>query len=286
MLRGHIDHVSASRVEGWVHSADFPVKGRRVFAFIGKTCVGGGLVDVFRRDLAEAGLGDGILGFGFDIYLEQPLPLSRLVVTFEACDFILPQTGAEMRGRDETGAVIDYEAERAQWRFMFGRGWLEESAYLLLSDLARFGCREMRLPESGTPPEEAAHAAASAILGLNALRTAPILRREIGSMDDLHDGIRAVPRLDGARPPLVALWSAAPCRLNVAEWSHRLADPAQKEQAAEGAVEYGFGGPILLFLNAECALRLPRLAQGDQPVQLWHAASAEVEQPGGTIVWG
>ncbi|MCZ8182227.1 MAG: hypothetical protein O9322_04585 [Beijerinckiaceae bacterium] len=286
MLRGHIDHVSASRVEGWVHSPDFPVKGRRVFAFIGKICVGGGLVDVFRRDLAEAGLGDGILGFGFDIYLEQPLPLSRLVVTFEACDFILPQTGAEMRGRDETGAVIDYEAERVQWRFMFGRGWLEESAYRLLSDLARFGCREMLVPESGNAPEEAAHAAAAAILGLNALRNAPILRQEIDSLDILQEKVRNVPRLDGVRPPLVALWSASTYRLNVAEWSHRLADPAQKEQAAEGAVEYSFGGATMLFLNAECALRLPRLAQGDQLILLWHAASADAEPPGGAIVWG
>ncbi len=59
MIQGHIDFVSRVRVEGWVASRDIPMRGQRVLAFVDETCVGGGLVDVFRQDLADAGWATG-----------------------------------------------------------------------------------------------------------------------------------------------------------------------------------------------------------------------------------
>lgn len=62
-LRGNIDLVSPTRIDGWVmHRAD-PARRAGIELRVGRRAVASGLADQFRPDLLAAGIGDGLYGF-------------------------------------------------------------------------------------------------------------------------------------------------------------------------------------------------------------------------------
>ena len=96
MLRGTIEVVEPERVVGWIVSPAAPLRGRTVLAFAGAQCVGAGRVDVFRRDLLMADLGDGYAGFDFPIALSADQDIASVVIRLEHCDAAILQAGCKV----------------------------------------------------------------------------------------------------------------------------------------------------------------------------------------------
>jgi hypothetical protein len=89
MIRGAIEIASRSVISGWLYSPGMELRGQLVLAFVGKRHVGTGKIEVFRKDLKDAGLGDGYSGFYFPVVLlpaEQP---ETIVVRLDQSDLAL-----------------------------------------------------------------------------------------------------------------------------------------------------------------------------------------------------
>ncbi len=94
MIRGAIEIANPKVVAGWLYCNLRPLKGQNVLAFVGRRCVGSGKISVFRKDLLEAGLGDGVCGFHFHVALDRSGDAGAIVVRLEASDLALLQSNA------------------------------------------------------------------------------------------------------------------------------------------------------------------------------------------------
>ena len=108
MIRGNIEAVTHQLVEGWIYTEDGKIREKLVLAFVGEQCVGSGRVSVFRSDLADAGIGDGYLGFSFPITVE-PETVGSVVIKIDGSDAALLQPGAFVK----TGSVISLSLDHA-----------------------------------------------------------------------------------------------------------------------------------------------------------------------------
>lgn len=89
MIRGAIDEVTTNKIGGWIYSREVNLTGRQVLAFLEGRCVGAGLIDVHRADLAAAGLGEGLCGFSFFVTVPSPDDVRRLQIRLEGSDAML-----------------------------------------------------------------------------------------------------------------------------------------------------------------------------------------------------
>ena len=103
MIRGAIEVAEPTRVAGWIVSSASPLRGMPVLAFSGAKCVGSGTVEVFRRDLLMANLGDGYAGFDFAIALADNQDIASVVIRLDHCDAAILQAGCTVvRGQPQT----------------------------------------------------------------------------------------------------------------------------------------------------------------------------------------
>ena len=105
MIRGAIEVAEPTRVAGWIVSSATPLRGLPVLAFTGAVCVGAGTVEVFRRDLLMANLGDGYAGFDFPIALSEDQDIASVVIRLEQCDAAILQSGTTVV-RSQTEATV------------------------------------------------------------------------------------------------------------------------------------------------------------------------------------
>jgi hypothetical protein len=101
MIRGAIESLDEQFIQGWAYSALGPLEGVRVLAFYGDRCAGAGTIEIFRDDIAKAGLGDGISGFRFIYTLQSDEDPRRLTIRFENSDFQLLQNDAIVLPSDD-----------------------------------------------------------------------------------------------------------------------------------------------------------------------------------------
>jgi hypothetical protein len=94
MIRGSIEIAGRSLVSGWLYSPVVDLRGRLVLAFVGDRFVGGGRVEITRRDIKAAGLGDGTSGFYFPVSLQPGEDPGSIVVRLENSDLSLLQAHA------------------------------------------------------------------------------------------------------------------------------------------------------------------------------------------------
>ena len=99
MIRGAIEIASKSIISGWLFSPTLPMRGKVVLAFIDDRHVGTGKVELFRKDLKDAGLGDGFAGFHFPVKLLNQDDAGRMTIRLESSDLCLLQQGAEVRAK-------------------------------------------------------------------------------------------------------------------------------------------------------------------------------------------
>jgi len=109
MIRGNIELVTPESVQGWIYTEDEKVREKLLLAFWGDKCVGSGKVNVFRGDLADAGLGDGHLGFTFPISVQREA-VGSVVIRIDGSDAVLLQTGASVEFAGATSKLLDPSA--------------------------------------------------------------------------------------------------------------------------------------------------------------------------------
>ena len=94
MIRGAIEVANRSIVSGWLFSEKLDLRGSLVLAFIGSRHVGSGKVEIFRKDLHEAGLGDGHSGFYFPLTLLPTDQPEAVTIRLDQSDLCLLQAGS------------------------------------------------------------------------------------------------------------------------------------------------------------------------------------------------
>ena len=99
MIRGAIEIAGRSVVSGWMYSPEIDLRGQTVFAFIGDRHIGTGRIEIMRRDIKAAGLGDGTSGFYFLVNLQPSDDPGAIVVRLQDSDLSLLQTGASVAPR-------------------------------------------------------------------------------------------------------------------------------------------------------------------------------------------
>lgn len=263
MLRGAIESVTRNKVNGWIYSPEGSVRERTVLAFVDDTCVGAGKVELYRQDLADAGLGDGHLGFSFFVTLASPTDAGRLIVRLDGSDAVLLQR----RSRVTNGVASERKTGRntraggqslSSLQWMRGRGWLSQSDYDFLRYFGQFGVydRSLAAPVDRSEkvdvelldPEDMARE----LLLLHRMDEAEVRRETVSSLKQLRALAEAAETSDGPGA-VIAVWSRQRGRLPVVEGSHT--NPALLE-VEEGevppSVEYALGPDRLLFLDARC----------------------------------
>ena len=97
MIRGAVEAAKRDLVSGWIYATSGDsLRSQLVLAFSGPRCVGEGRVEIFRRDLLDAGLGDGYCGFHFPITLNSGEHPASVVVRLANCDAALIQASSKM----------------------------------------------------------------------------------------------------------------------------------------------------------------------------------------------
>lgn len=253
MIRGHIDFVSRTRVEGWILGEGVPLAGATVLAFVDEACVGAGTVDVFRQDLVDAGLGDGIAGFGFSIWLEPWQDARILDIRLDGGNALIKQTSTCLLPREDVGEDRRRAGrDPASLSWMLGRGWLTQQQYDGLRVLAQFGIYEQFLQLATVDRHDPACCdevalIAGELLELQAMAVIDLEIREGIGFSDLAE-IRKTLRAEFPWvPPVVGLWGPRANRLSWSEGSHLHAPT----EGSDGAIEYEFGGDHLLLLNLD-----------------------------------
>ena len=265
MIQGHIDFVSRSRVEGWISSPHWPLRGARVLAFLDETCVGGGVVDLFRQDLADAGVGDGFVGFRIPVALEPWHDTRLLDIRLEGSAFLLKQRRVCLAPRESVG-----EDRRRQGRdpeslsWMLARGWITQPQHDALRLLSLLGAHTQLLPpalshlEPRRRCDEVAMIAAG-LLEVHLLQPMALEIREDLGFDALAPLREELRETFPAVPPVIGLWATRRGALGVEEGAHQ-GGPA----GASNPIEHGFGDRELLLLNLDTQPSLPRGAGTDR----------------------
>jgi hypothetical protein len=275
VLRGAIDFISPTRISGWIYSEYAPVTGLTALALLDGQCVGAGQVQVFRPDLAGAGLGDGQLGFDIQISIKQRGDEGRVLIKLDGSDAVLLQSTSRVERADAgTGAALPSFRSMASLEWMRGRGWLEQTEIDLFKSVEQFGVydRSLRLSKvaeklAGTPLMDA-QAEAKQLLELLRLKRIELRERRLESLQALVRERREM--LAGSPEPVIALWGQTRSVIMVVEGSHRDGLPA--DHGLEGAIDYAVGPDRLLLLDLRCRFA-PRYMDQTEEVRAYLVAA-------------
>jgi hypothetical protein len=260
VLKGAIDHVKAGEIGGWVYSETKSLRNHTVLAFLNDVCIGGGPVEMYRGDLAEAGLGDGYVGFKFPVTLSNPADFPVVVVKMEGSDALIVQESARLIDRASIPPPTSLtlrSAASVEW--MRGRGWLEQPEYDFLRLMQRFGVYDLSLRD-GKPEEKRSlgglrdpMVAAKEMFDLLCSRDSQVTAGTfLGPEVQLEELVRNFRR--GAIEPIISLWSSQPGVVSVVEGSNQDVPSPKVEGRSDGAVDYRVGPDRLLFLDLRCRL--------------------------------
>jgi len=98
MIRGAIEVATPAVVSGWIYCKTATLRDQLVLAFVGSRCVGSGRVEIYRKDLSDAKLGDGYGGFHFPIALQEGEVPASVVVRLQDSDASLIQAKSRVVG--------------------------------------------------------------------------------------------------------------------------------------------------------------------------------------------
>jgi hypothetical protein len=262
MFRGNIDHASRTHIAGWVYCERQSLVGARVHAFVDEQCVGSGVVELFRQDLVEAGVGDGRGGFNFAIALGDSQDPRLLHIRVESGNAIIRQPFARLAPADAGEARHSGPASNPQsLAWMLERDWLTGEQHRLLHGLSEFGVCVQALPESTADTADQAEIRrhlqqhGAALFGLLTFTAVSAEVRSNIVASDLVPQHRLLCAAFPSTPPVIALWSPLPSCVNLVEGSHRNRAPAAELKGA--GIDYEFGRQQLLWFDLDCAFRFP-----------------------------
>ncbi len=98
MIKGAIEVATPALVSGWIYCKAASLRDQLVLAFVDGRCVGSGRVEIYRKDLAEAKLGDGYGGFHFPIALVEGEQPAAVVIRLQDSDACLLQANSRVVG--------------------------------------------------------------------------------------------------------------------------------------------------------------------------------------------
>ncbi|WBV44756.1 hypothetical protein [Pseudoroseomonas cervicalis] len=258
MLRGAIESVIGNKISGWIYAPLENFRGSTVLAFVDDECVGGGTVELYRPDLAAAGLGDGYLGFSFWVTLRSRRDAGRIVIRLEGSDAVLLQRQSRVvdaAAAAEAGRGTGLSDPAALMRWLRARGWLSDADYDLARLMPQFGVYDRTLVELGRGPGHAPPRlkevvqTATDLLRLLTLQDGEVEQELVAGPEELA-GLGAL--RGGENGLLVALWSRSPGLLDVIPGSHR----GQEEEmgGVMTIADQAIGPDRLLFLDTRCRI--------------------------------
>jgi hypothetical protein len=257
MFLGNIDFASRTHVEGWVYCARLSLVGARVHAFVDDHCVGTGIVDLYRQDLVEAGVGDGLGGFSFSISLDPSEDPRMLHIRVEDGNALIRQPASRLASRQQIASAIRARAldpEAVSW--MRARAWLTQAQHDTLQTLIAYGvCKQsLHAPVTNAGDAKTWHELVVEMLEVFMFaRVMPRVLTELTLVEftkQRHNLCTDFP----AAAPIIGLWSRQKNCLNVVEGSHL--NPLS-DDGARGGIEYEFGDDEMLWINVDCQLSVP-----------------------------
>jgi hypothetical protein len=268
MIRGAIEVVTAESVQGWIYSERSDLRSHTILAFSGDQCVGSGRVEVFRPDLAEAGLGDGNLGFNFPISV-APQSLRTVVVKFEGSDAVILQQGASVGnlGADSAGlkrASVLGQLARLKWALKHGR--LGQSDFDFLRTLYTVGVYERGLARRKSAEDvlvvDPWRGVARNLLEAYVALEVEIVELKVCNADSFNLEMARI-AASSELLPIVVLHSEGPATLQVAEGSHIRGGAIAAEGGAllSAAGRFSLSPQSLLVLDSRASAQLA-LASG------------------------
>lgn len=253
-MRGAIEGVTRNRVHGWIWSPDASLAGRTVLAFLDETCIGSGTVEHFRRDLKEAGFGDGIAGFDFAISYPNPADAARVTVRMDGSDLMLlpPRARVMPPGSSSSLRTMRYRPSLGALQWMRTRGWLGRGELDFIRVFRQVGACERPLSAApGAPPLDAADLARSLLL-LERMEEG-VLRRETVETPREWRSLAEDQELADGPGVMIGLWSATRATIPLLEGSH-LKPPVLGIDSNPPTVPYNVGPDRLLFLDGRIML--------------------------------
>ncbi|MBB3950207.1 hypothetical protein [Aureimonas jatrophae] len=224
MIRGSIELATPDTIQGWIHTSDGRIREHTLLAFQGDQCVGAGKVNTFRGDLADAGIGDGHLGFSFPISV-LPERVGQVVLKLEGSDAMLLQTGARVAG-ETTGVAglprAEVRARLAALKWALKHGRIGQGDFDFLRILWSFGVYERGLLRRNAGEEavvaEKSGVIAAALLESYAGTDVRLSSRTVRSPAEFQTALAEI----AAGPVLkvVALHTETRASLRVAEGTH------------------------------------------------------------------
>ncbi len=263
MIRGSIESVTADLIQGWIHSSDGRIRDHTLLAFHGDQCVGAGKVNTFRGDLADAGIGDGHLGFSFPISVPADR-LGSVVLRLEGGDAILVQSRAFVTSASAAHAGLSRDEVRSRlaslkWALKHGR--ISQGDFDFLRILWSFGAYERGLLRRSAG-EEAMVSDAPATVAASLLESyaGTDVRVETETVRSSEAFAQAVAGVVGAAGllPVVALHTSERATVRVAEGTH--VTDAEASRAAP-FTDYPIGTDQLLILDARARVEI-QMAEG------------------------
>lgn len=259
MLRGYIESVKDGRVSGWIHAEGKSLNNKRILAFAGAQCVAAGTVGIYRKDLHDAGLGDGRLGFAIELPRGEPIDAASIAVRLDGSDLWLVQPGAVIAAARPTAWEPPPDRlqvfARCQW--MLRQGWLTQIEYDFLKNLCQAGVHERSLSVKGAGGAVALAAAQDvAAQGFSIHFQRDAGARAVRVADAAALQALRQERLQGAaREYLVALHAHVTAPVGVREGSQ------YRSEQAPGpfpAIDYTLGERALLFWDVRTEIDAAR----------------------------
>jgi hypothetical protein len=262
MIRGAIELATTQMVEGWIYSDLAPVRDQVVVAMSGDECLGAGRVDVYRSDLAGAGLGDGNCGFSFAISVARDA-VDSIVVKLDGSDAVLLQAGAHVGTRVGKAAELKrssvlWQISRLQWALKRGR--ISQSDFDFLRTLWPSGVYERGLIRRRAADDSVVidpwRTVARGLFEAYLAFDAEISVREFRTISDFEEELARVLR----SPELVlvvAIYCKGEAALRVLEGSH-VTDGANGDgiNSIGKPVEFTLSNEILIMLDTRLKVDL------------------------------
>jgi len=251
MLRGAIDLIHPEAIGGWVYSELGSLREQTILAFVDSKCIGSGKIDIFRKDLADAGLGDGYLGFRFPISVENPKDINRAIIRLDNSDAVLLQPSAKIDSAKSTDLFASPRYTMANIEWMRSRGWLEASEFTFLKYVHQIGAYDYSLVLPKVAGKSTSQlldpvTAAQPMFDLLSSKNAKV--KELNIPDVSQQDLRLLVATALESPlPIVAITSSEIGSISLLEGSH--SEDVDSSASFVGAVDYPFGPDRLLFLN-------------------------------------
>jgi hypothetical protein len=146
-VRGHVDKCDSEAIEGWIFDADAPDSRIGLNIFMGGTKVGECAAEIFRPDLAAAGLGDGNIAFSFKVPPFLPrTAIEDVQIRVAGSDLLMPLPVAAKAKTDEVPTLSRFGGlwiDRADWMdqlaFKHRKGEMDDQTVLQVFRFVRDG---------------------------------------------------------------------------------------------------------------------------------------------------